>query len=52
MLLKVTTVHLEAANLKQICNESMNDPETVKEKIIDLVETRENFIIHTQTQGD
>lgn len=40
MLLKVTHVHLEAANLKQICNESMNDPETVKEKIIDLVETR------------
>ena len=40
MLLKVTNIQMEAANFKQICNEAMNDSETVKDKIIDLVETR------------
>ena len=40
MLLRVTHIHMEAANFKQICNEAMNDSETVKDKIIDLVETR------------
>ena len=40
MLLKVTNIHFEESNFKQICNEAMSDPDVIKEKVLDLVETR------------
>ncbi|GAB1476492.1 hypothetical protein MASR2M70_13260 [Bacillota bacterium] len=40
MLLNVTNIHLEASNFKQICNEAMNDPDVIREKVFDLVESR------------
>ncbi len=38
--IKVNRLHLEAANFKQICNESHNDTEKIKEKILSIVEKR------------
>jgi len=40
LLLKVSTIHLEAANFKQLCNEAMNDPERIKDMLIDMVNSR------------
>lgn len=40
LLLHVTDIHLEAANFKQICNEASNDPNLIKEKIMELVNIR------------
>jgi len=40
LLLKVNTIHLEAANFKQVCNEAMNDPERIKDKLINMVSSR------------
>lgn len=40
ILLRVNTIHLEAASFKQICNEVMNDSERTKDKLIDMVSSR------------
>lgn len=40
LLVKVTDILIESASFKQICSESRNDPEEIKEKIITLVNTR------------
>lgn len=40
LLLKVTDILIEAASFKQICSESRNDPEEIKDKIITLVNAR------------
>lgn len=40
LLLRVTDILVEAASFKQICSESKNDPQEIKEKIITLVNAR------------
>jgi len=40
LLLKVNAIQLESANFKQICNEAMNDSERIKDKLINMVNTR------------
>lgn len=40
ILLKVSVIHLEAANFKQVCNEAMNDPQRIKDELINMVSSR------------
>lgn len=40
LLLKVTDILIEAASFKQICSESRNDPEEIKDKIATLASAR------------
>jgi DNA-binding NtrC family response regulator len=40
LLVKVSDIHLEAANFKQICNEAKYDPDRVKDIITNMVNSR------------
>lgn len=40
LLLNVSTILVEAANFKQVCNEAANDPELIKDILINMVNSR------------